>query len=1002
MNDRVQFGLIKDDSIGGTVGLSAHDNPDPSFKEALDASFRSENLIGSALTSARHNTENFDEIDEEFDPFSNVSGYEQYIPEGRFDNVFNARALESVKARIDQEENDRKIRDAYGGSWALDMVAATLDPSILVPGGALVKAGRVGFSGIKSAAAVSAGAAVGVGVQEVGLHATQNTRTIEESAFAIGGSVVLGGLIGASGAKFFSRAEWNKFSNALEEEVADLGASAPPDEVADYVVKQFQSAGSAAADNLDLEQFGIGGSKAAKIVANATAAMRINPGLEMLHSPAKSSRKIYGEMMDSPMFTQMNMEGKSLGADVENSIKFITRGMYGDWKNSNTKLFRSARKAGLKMKEVEFNEAVSRAARRGDVDPGGNEFITQAAQNWRKKIADPMLKRAQEARALPKDIEVRTAVSYVMRLWNRARLIGEEGRFRKIASDYFRREIARLPAGVGPDFINAADMDGYIQDVVSDVFNNLTGRGHGDVPDWIVPINRGPLKERTFQIQDDLIEGFLESDLDLVTQRYTRTMGAEIELTEKFGHADMRDQFVEIEKEFDELSAQAKTAKEKDALDKRRRGDIRRLESFRDILRGTYRAGEESSEWGVITRSALTWNYMRLLGGVTLSSVPDMARVIAVHGLRSTMREALPALASGLRAAKIAREDARILGPVTERILQSRLASLAELQDPYRVGSGYERFLSQASHKFTRLTGLGWWNDQMKTVAAVMTQNRMARNIENWSNLPKNERAYMALLGIDDGNVRNLSRQLKKHSLVEDNVVGANTREWGDDAARRLWAAALNKDVDRTIVTKGGADQPLWTRSNTGKIIMQFKSFGLASHQRVLIAGLQQDQHRLAESLVFSTALGMMVSYLKFIERGDIEEAERLLENPGLFIANGLDRTGILSLPFEFSNTLEKVGIPYGITRGVQALAGDKDQEGGVSRYASRGKYGAVFGPSVGLFEDLTAFASQASQGDLKKSGANAIIRNIPGGSLPGVKSALHYGLKPWMIDAVE
>lgn len=706
--------------------------------------------------------------------------------------------------------------------------------------------------------------------------------------------------------------------------------------------------------------------------------------------------------MDSPMFTQMNMEGKSLGSDVENSIKYITRGMYGDWKSSNIEIYRAARKAGLKMKEGQFNEAVARAARRGDVDPGGNEFITQAAQNWRQKIADPTLKRAQEAGALPKDIQVRTAASYVTRLWNRSRLIGEESRFRQIASDYFRREIARLPAGEGPDFVSASDLDGYIHDVVTDVFNNLTGRGHGDVPDWVVPIKRGPLKERTFQIQDELVEEFLESDLDLVTQRYTRTMGAEIELTDKFGRADMRDQLTEIEDEFDELSARAKTPEERAKLDKKRDGDIRRLKSFRDILRGTYRAGEESSDFGIIARSALTWNYMRLLGGVTLSSVPDMARVIAVHGLRSTMREAFPALVSGLRAAKIAREDARILGPVTERVLQSRLASLAELQDPYRVGSGYERFLSQASHRFTRLTGLGWWNDQMKTVAAVMTQNRMARNIENWSTLPKNERAYMALLGIDDGNVRNLSRQLKKHSLVEDNVVGANTREWKDDAARRLWASALNKDVDRTIVTKGGADQPLWTRSNTGKIIMQFKSFGLASHQRVLIAGLQQDQHRLAESLVFSTALGMMVSYLKFVERGDMDEAERLLENPGLFIANGLDRTGILSLPFEFSNTLEKVGIPYGITRGVQALAGDKDQEGGVSRYASRGKYGAVFGPSVGLFEDLTAIASQASQGDLKKSGANAIVRQLPLASLPGAKSGVQYGLRPWVTDAVE
>ncbi|MDN3720003.1 hypothetical protein QW131_14415 [Roseibium salinum] len=86
--------------------------------------------------------------------------------------------------------------------------------------------------------------------------------------------------------------------------------------------------------------------------------------------------------------------------------------------------------------------------------------------------------------------------------------------------------------------------------------------------------------------------------------------------------------------------------------------------------------------------------------GVMLTSVTDAARFIGVHGLRATMREALPALISNLKAAKISRGDARDLGAITEVVLQSRLASLADLSDPYRYGSSYERFLSNASNVF--------------------------------------------------------------------------------------------------------------------------------------------------------------------------------------------------------------------------------------------------------------------------------------------------------------
>lgn len=988
----------------GTTGVSVHDNPDPGFMDVLGAAYRQDNLIGSYFTDARNSIapSDFYKIDRTFNPFDNLPpDLEQHAIDGRFDDVYNRQAFDLVVSNIRKEEKDRQTLAASGWQgFALSGLAGITDPTVLLPGGSFVRAGKVGYSVGRTALSVGIAAGIGTAVQEAGLQATQETRSLAESATAVGGSVILGGLIGAAGAKFISGAEWSRLGKNLEAELA--GDVENPAAIANTIVKRMQAAGADVIDEASLADLGVGGPKAAQAVAKATAALRINPGLETMFSPSRTVREVYGNLVDNPIYTSMNMEGRTLGAGVENYVKQTERGLMAQWLREANAGFREARKTGWKGSRTEFNELIGRAGRRGDIDPSGNAVVSRLAADARERIFNPLLERAKKLGLLPEDVQTTTSASYVSRLWNRQRLIAREDEFRRIAGDYLRTEIAKVPATGRPDFVSKADLDGYIEDTVTGIFNNLTGRGKGDTPEWMVPATRGPLKERTFNIQDELVEDFLESDMELVLRHYTRKMGSEVELTQKFGRADMRDQIDAINREYDDLSKAATTEAERIKLDGARKRDLKNIQAFRDMVRGTYRAADEDSAWSRLTRAALTWNYIRLLGGVTISSLTDAARLIGVHGVRATMTQALPGLVSGIKAAKISRADARDLGVVAETVLQSRLASLADLQDPYRYGSAYERFLSNASNLFSKATLLSWWNDTMNTMASVMTQNRMMKNALDWGAAGKEERAYMAYLGIDETMAQRIAEQFRKHGVQERGIYGANQSEWDDDLAQRAWAAALAKDVGRTIIQKGVTDTPLWMKSNWGRLIMQFKSFSLASHQRVLIAGMQERPHRLAEMLVASTSVGMLIGLLKYWERGDTKEADRLMKNPGLWIADGLDRTGILSLPFEVSNTAEKVGVPFGIVPAAQALANDPDRGGQASRYASRNKLGAVMGPSAGIFEDLTTIASQLAAGDVSKSGVNAAIRQVPGASLPGIRTVLHGTIKPTLQEAVQ
>lgn len=1363
----------------GYVGISQYDAPDPSFTETLGASFARENLIGSTLTSKTRSTPDFDKIDQNYNPFDGLE--KDYIGlEDRFLEVYNPKAAAAVKADIDSERKRDEIRARSGASgFFTDILATALDPTILLPGGALVRAGRVVYSTARSAGSVAVAAGAGTAVQEAGLQATQQLRTGTESALNIGGSVVLGGILGAAGSKFFSAQDWGKFSKALEADLQDTTPNAG--DVAQTIVDRMQSLGAASVDDLNLDDLGVGGPRAAQAIANATAAIRLNPGLQMMNAKSKEARSVYAQLVDNPVYNRMNMEGETLGPDAENLIK-IYKGTLADVLRTEKEIYKSARKEGMSLTKKQFSEAVSRSLRRGDID-STNPYVAQAAEYYRAKLFNPMLKEAQSVGLLPENIKTDTAASYLYRMWNRNAILADYDNFRATVKSYLQGQFTkaldkqediklakkiidaerlgekvdnarvrlsrveqglqergsqrssrlnaltrkererynalqgRVPADVidaarnarsdnsiyevvtearrkretgkkkpvigilkqlggvridsplykelqfagvtqkntpalyrkgqglrsadtipvqdypilsqldvdangfvdpdeivnairkemagqplrtddesvqemlkeqaeenarqwlesvglpetatvkevrdyfnqalknekaipeldatiakmseeledfdkitdtlkqdklvaesetakfekemidlensinevrqyvnanprikiivdyadarktlgklrlkksqieaelsrlktvpdakrtpeidarirklsldnaeadtrvlkgeakvqklqamqpkefteALDFVTEQDFDDYVEDVVTQTINNILGRGDGDVPDWAVAASQGPLKGRVFKIPDVDVEAYLENDLNVIARNYVRQVGAEVELTRKFGRADMKEQIERIRNEYDELIKSAQTPEEKSAL-VNESGRVERIaSSLRDLVRGTYRTEEQNSSWGKLTRGALTYNYVRLLGGVTITSLTDAGRHLAVHGIKATFSEGLPGLVSGSRAAQISRQDARDLGAVAEVVLQDRLATLMDLNDPYRSGSRYEKFLSNTANIFTKATGLAYWNDINKTIASVMTQNRIIRNSLSggYAGINKFERNYMAYLGISEDMAERIARQYQKHGVQENGIYGANVSKWDDAAAKKVYGAALNKDVDRTIITKGAADQPLWTRSNWGKLIMQFKSFGLASHQRILIAGLQERPERFASQIAFSTAIGMMIAYLKFIERGDTDRADNLLENPGLWVADGLDRTGIFSVLFDVSNTADKVSASYGgptvgIAGIAQSVAGDPSRDGGVSRYASRNALGAILGPTAGLFEDLSNIAATLGKGDMTKSSANASIRMVPGGSLPGIKSALHIGVKPELQESVD
>ena len=133
-------------------------------------------------------------------------------------------------------------------------------------------------------------------------------------------------------------------------------------------------------------------------------------------------------------------------------------------------------------------------------------------------------------------------------------------------------------------------------------------------------------------------------------------------------------------------------------------------------------------------------------------------------------------------------------------------------------------------------------------------------------------------------------------------------------------------------------------------MIAQFKSFGQASTQRVLISGLQERNANFWHGAIAMTGLGLVVNEIKDIQYGITRE-----RTWGQTLADAIDRAGLLAVFSDVNHALETISSNR---RGLDALAGGDPYPTSTRRMIS--EFG---GPSGGVLFDFGNMASEAFQG---------------------------------------
>ena len=970
------------------VPLALEEDERPSVGKIAKAFYRQENIIGSFL-SKEAGLPDSTKDNPDYDP------YGMFTEDERLDQAFvsnalyadNDEELEAVRRQMTRERADRETM-AQGGatSFIVGLPVMIADPiSLLSIGGVALNTYRAGKGILKGAAVMGSVVGVDTAIQEAALHTQQLTRTYGESATNISAGMLLGGVLGGTAAKLATYGVDAKMIDAyenvmnVEPKIAE-GINPTIDAVTEPV-----GSGSVGAQQV-LGDTQVSGKIAKKLVK----LLGFDPLSRTITSENPTTRLIATMMAENPI----KMDGNVLQA--AESLAKAHSGKLGISLQNNANLFSEYKSAGGKMNRKQFNEAVSTAIRRGDSDI---PQVKASADYWNKELYTPLKDEMIALKLLPEDVDVKTANNYLNRVWNKNKISANFPQFVNKVSNWLAEKDVKLfedakaasekiatATGKEKDNLQAIidkaefkkGMDFERQDYESlaeEIAQRIQGSPDGRLPyDWKLGsgsnsrgINgtalRGPLRNRVFQIDDEIVEEFLENDIETLGARYLQNVAGDIELVRKFGDVNMDDQLKNINKWYaKKKNDKSLTPKQQEKLEKQRESDVRDIAGMRDRIRGVYGFSEDNI-WTRMARSSRDLNYLRLLGGVTVSSLPDVSRVFMAEGFVKTFKSGLGPLIKNTKQFKEAASELKRYGVGTDAIMSGKSEIIADVGDYAQGGTAIERGLRSASSKFGKINFLDHWTAGMKQLHAVTMQTSIFDGLKKGVYDKR-----LARLGIDEQSAKDMYEQVVKYGKNEDGVWLTNAKNWDRPDLERMWGAAVRKESDRVILIPG-QEKPLFMSTEMGKTVGQFRSFILSATQRVFIAALQNQDHNAVGGLASLVGMGMFTYYLKQKIAG-----RDVTEDPAVWVMEGIERSGAIGVIGEISNTIEKIS---GNSLGLRPLLGI---DAPASKQVARSVHESALGPTFGSLLSTTIAAANAisDENEMTEADDRTLRRLVP------------------------
>ena len=503
------------------------------------------------------------------------------------------------------------------------------------------------------------------------------------------------------------------------------------------------------------------------------------------------------------------------------------------------------------------------------------------------------------------------------------------------------------------------------------------------------------LKNRLMILDDAYLmqRGWMESNINIITKQYFNSIMPDIEIAKVFGdvammglkgpNAGYRPSIPQIAMEWDayinKVAPAGTRPKLRADLIKKKENEIRDIEASRDLLRGTYglTANPESGMQSGI-RTLKNIQNMIFLSGF-LSAAPDMARLIMQNGFKKGFGQTFEIFANqaNREILKMSKKEANIVGEALDLAIAGRANTIGNVDEMIYGLNSVERATGAAnSFYFTFINLMNVWNTGMKTASSYIGSTK----ILEWSEqvvrgtISQKNMAKLLSGSIDKPMAKRIIEQYKKYGL---GVGGAERGDlkysrvarsdlWDDREAAKAFGNALRKDIRTTIITPDKGDVPLWMNTPIGSLLSQFKKFGMAATQSVMMRGLQERDQNFFIGLGFLVGMGAMVDAIRQ-KAFDRDYSKKKL---GDKIASALDRSGAIGIFSDLNRILEVMSDnDLGI---APALGAGKPYDA-----TNRQKLGLI-GPSGSLAYNLYEILLDTGSGNYDYTTARAIRRSLP------------------------
>lgn len=956
----------------------------PSFGSTMEAAFATANTIGSLVSFGMPDNQ---VTKADFDPFTAVqeAGRPDLVP-----HVVHSDSMEEVQAVIEQSNKEQQYKETLNnagfGGIAASMSAGVLDPTILIPSTGALKAGSTLFRTAKGLASGAAYGAAALGSQEAVLAVTQLDKTQQDVYEGMATGAIMGGIFGTVLGTLSKSVR-----TAAQDSIRNVTRSAEPSVVlntADDV--RVRSAGAAGVSK-EAQAQTFSARKDSESIANISETLVkggsgagfkpvMSPITRGLTSKFASVREYTNDLFNHNFILNKNLQGRATGQNVEAGVELsrahatmtgkAVKELYLDVIGQKAGVLAEEKVfvGGIRGKHMswgQFNEEVARAMRRGDVHEIPQ--VAQAASKMRKDI-DNLVQEMQDLELMPKDMKLTTARSWLARRYNLDKIRADEA-----GSKIFRGKIAaKFARDAGQDVTSPE-----IMERVDATINNILGIGDqqlqlSTVTEHMTTTAGSFSKKRVLDIPDVELEEFLVNDAAGIYSSFMHQGSAAVELKKALkarGFDSLLDVKKEIRRESDlivnklskELSeaigdkAKADIAKQIKDTQKELTEALQEVDAYTKVVLGQYtRKGAGSSPLRLLRK----YQVMRLLGGVLISSLLDIAMPIFRQGLGNTLKLGYSPLLRSFKKTRIAKNELKHFNIGLELENNNILRSITDPSfDLQASTSPWEKAADIASDRFGKLTGISYWNNIGRRLAGQISQGRIIESAEalaKGKTLSKKEVTRLASLGLEVDDLKVIWKEFNTHGVKESGSYITNLENWSKTNKDKFGKAIL-KDVDATILSPSSGDIPLAAQqSEVAKTVTQFKSFIFSATNKILISGLQRRDKDVLIGLVALVLLGGTVGIIKDKISG--RETDSSL---GKFLLNGIAASGVAGIMGEAVSALN----PWFRTQRFAAISAES----------------FLLGPSAGLVQDgFSAMAGIVGDSELTSKDLDKLRRMVP------------------------